>query len=347
MEIAVGIDLDAEAAQTFRLNFPEADFMETDIRSVATDQLEAPLRRRGWGRPGTFLLFSACAPCQPFSRQRRGRRLDDDRMPLLADLSRFVGRYLPDFVFLENVPGMQTLGTEVGPFAGFVATLEESGYFVAYRVIESQSYGIPQRRRRLVMLASRLGEITFPARSHGPGRRAYRTVRDAIGAMPRLDAGQSDPAIPNHRAAGLSPLNLQRIRATREGGGREDWALDLYPECHRDGYEGHTDVYGRLRWDAPASGLTTRCISYSNGRFGHPDQDRALSVREAARLQTFPDSFEFVGSLNSTARQVGNAVPVQLARRFGRYLKHLAMAHNEAPGTHVGDGPKPQERLAS
>jgi DNA (cytosine-5)-methyltransferase 1 len=347
MEIAVGIDLDADAAQTFRLNFPEADFIESDVRSVETEQLETVLRRRGWGQPRTFLLFSACAPCQPFSRQRRGRRLDDDRMPLLADLSRFVERYLPDFVFLENVPGMQTLGREIGPFAGFVAGLEDLGYSVAHRVVESQGYGIPQRRRRLVMLASRLGEITFPGPTHGPGRRPYATVEDAIGSMPPLDAGRSDPTIANHRAAGLSPVNMQRIRATREGGGREDWPPDLYPECHRDGYEGHTDVYGRLRWNAPASGLTTRCISYSNGRFGHPDQDRALSVREAARLQTFADTFEFVGSLNSMARQVGNAVPVQLARRFGRYLMHVAIVSNERAGVRGPEGPMPQNRLAS
>ena len=124
MEIAVGIDIDPDAAQTFRLNFPEADFIQADVRSIATDDLASPLRRRGWGEPDTFLLFSACAPCQPFSRQRRGRNDNDDRMPLLADLVRFVDRYLPDFIFLENVPGLQTLGPNVGPFAGFVDILE-------------------------------------------------------------------------------------------------------------------------------------------------------------------------------------------------------------------------------
>jgi DNA (cytosine-5)-methyltransferase 1 len=199
---------------------------------------------------------------------------------------------------------------------------------VVHRIVESQAYGIPQRRRRLVLLASRQGTLVFPVPTHGPGRGSYRTVRDAIGTLPKLGAGQTDASIANHRASKLSALNLQRIKATSEGGAREDWPYDLYPKCHRGGYDGHTDVYGRLRWDAPASGLTTRCISYSNGRFGHPDQDRALSVREAARLQTFPDSFVFVGSLNSMARQVGNAVPVQLAGTFGRYLGHLASTNS-------------------
>jgi DNA (cytosine-5)-methyltransferase 1 len=332
MEIAVGIDVDPDAASTFRLNFPEADFIESDIRKMATNELDASLCRRGWGESETRLLFSACAPCQPFSRQRRGRNDKDERVPLLANLTRFVERYMPDFIFVENVPGLQTLGPAVGPFAAFVDSLTALKYAVIHRVVESQSYGIPQRRRRLVMLASRVGPLGFPDATHGPGRRPYLTVRDAIGALPGLAAGETEPSIPNHRASALSSLNLRRIRATQEGGGRQDWPAELFAACHQDGYEGHTDVYGRLRWDAPASGLTTRCISYSNGRFGHPVQDRAISVREAARLQTFPDTFVFVGSLNSMARQVGNAVPVDLAGRFGHFvMDHLADA-NDNPG---------------
>ena len=137
----------------------------------------------------------------------------------------------------------------------------------------------------------------------------------------------------------LSPLNLERIRATPEGGDRRDWPRRLWPDCHRDGFEGHTDVYGRLRWDSPAPTLTTKCISYSNGRFGHPSQDRALSAREAARLQTFPISFQFAGSLTSQAKQIGNAVPVVLARHFGRHLvHHVADARRMADAGVPGNG---------
>ena len=143
-------------------------------------------------------------------------------------------------------------------------------------------------------------------------------------------AGQEDPNVYNHRAASLSPLNLSRLRSTPEGGGWRDWPEELRPACHRNGFSGYTDVYGRMRWDAPASGLTTRCISYSNGRFGHPSQDRAISVREAASLQTFPLNFIFTGSLNSMAKQVGNAVPVLLARRFGENFRSLVAQFSQA-----------------
>ena len=149
-------------------------------------------------------------------------------------------------------------------------------------------------------------------------------MRDWIGDLPKIAAGDTHPTIPDHRAAGLSALNLKRIRATPEGGGNRDWSDELRLKCHEDA-TGYSDVYGRMSWDRPASGLTTRCISYSNGRFGHPEQDRAISVREAACLQTFPMDFQFAGSLSSMARQIGNAVPVRLAEAVGRHVaKHLA-----------------------
>ena len=133
--------------------------------------------------------------------------------------------------------------------------------------------------------------------------------------MPKITAGETHPKIPNHTSARLSPQNILRIRNTPEGGDRRNWSKSLTAGCHKN-YKGHTDVYGRMKWDAPASTLTTKCISYSNGRFGHPEQDRAISIREAARLQTFPDSFVFCGSLLSCARQVGNAVPPLMAQRI-------------------------------
>lgn len=153
-------------------------------------------------------------------------------------------------------------------------------------------------------------------------RRPVATVRDWIGGLPTIAAGCTDPGDPDDRSAALSTMNLRRIAWTREGGGREAWPKSLLLDCHK-GFDGHSDVYGRLAWDRPAAGLTTRCISYSNGRFGHPDQNRALSVREAACLQTFPRRYRFVGSLESKARQVGNAVPPLTAKAMGRaFLKH-------------------------
>lgn len=267
-------------------------------------------------------LFSACAPCQPFSRQRRSKRKNDDRAPLLWELIRFVRRYRPSYVFVENVPGLQSLSQQLGPFDRFVAALRRFGYSVDSGIVEARSFGVPQRRGRLVLVASKLGDAQLLAPTHGPStpRPRFSTVWDWIGDLPPIAAGEAHSDVPNHRAMRLSPLNLKRIRATPEGGGRRDWPNGLRLRCHSSGYSGHSDVYGRMRKHLPASGLTTRCLSLSNGRFGHPTQDRAISVREAASLQTFPRDFIFHGNLEAMATQIGNAVPVLLAQRFGDWF---------------------------
>jgi DNA (cytosine-5)-methyltransferase 1 len=335
MKILLGIDNDEDAEATFRENFPQASFVGRDIRKIRTSDLARfiPVER------SYPLLFCACAPCQPFSQQRRKKRRNDERASLLWQFVRFVRRYKPDFVLVENVPGLQTLSAQLGPFKQFVATLGRLGYHVQSGVVESRNYGVPQRRRRLVVMASRLGPISFPKATNGPGRaaRSYATVWQWIGDLPPIAAGETHTEIANHRASGLSPLNLERIRATPEGGGRVNWPEHLHLKCHSNGHAGHSDVYGRMRKHLPASGLTTRCISLSNGRFGHPTQDRAISVREAACLQTFPLDFAFKGSMASMARQVGNAVPVLLAECFGdRFLSH-ARYRERAPYTLAAD----------
>lgn len=335
LEIALGLDNDVDAARTFQTNFPEAEFVCADIEDVPEDSLDRVVGR--WiDHP---LLFNACAPCQLFSRQRRGTTAPDDaRLALLNYLLPFVRRYQPELIFAENVPGLRdgSAGREV--FLGFTRELQALGYETSHKVVRSQDYGVPQRRARLVLLASRIGRIEFPLKTHGPGTRraTYATVADWIGELPEISAGETHPFVPNHRAAGLSPTNLQRIRATPPGGGWRNLPLRLLPESRKSGFAGFTDVYGRLRWDAQAPALTTRCISYSNGRFGHPSQDRAISVREAACLQTFPLDFVFTGSLNSQARQVGNAVPVLLAQQLGRcfvaHLSEIAEETDSLPG---------------
>ena len=329
-EIVFGLDNDLDAGRTFRANFAEAEFACADIENMPAEALDGIVGR--WADHP--LLFNACAPCQLFSQQRRGEAaLDDSRLALLNHLLRFVRRHRPELIFVENVPGLRDgrAGREV--FLGFTGVLQELGYETSQGVVRSQDYGVPQRRARLVLLASLLGSVGLPAKTHGPGtqRPEYPTVAEWIADLPEIAAGTTHPLVPNHRAAGLSPLNLQRIRATPPGGGWQDLPRHLRPESRRSGFTGFTDVYGRLKWNSPAPALTTRCISYSNGRFGHPHQDRAISVREAACLQTFPRDFVFAGSLNSQARQVGNAVPALLAQRFGEFIaSHLAGIASDA-----------------
>ena len=316
MDIAFGLDNDPDAERTFQANFPEAAFMSADISHVPISALDDVVEASA-GHP---LLFNACAPCQPFSQQRTCEALPDDgRLGLLDHLSRFLRRFRPEIIFVENVPGLRdgSLGRKV--FERLLQALEELGYFTSHQIVRSQDYGVPQRRSRLVLLASLFGPVVFPIPTHGHGRQhsGYATAGEWIGDLPAISAGETHPVVPNHRAARLSPINLRRIQATPPGGGWRDLPPDLMPESRKSGFNGFTDVYGRLSWDATAPALTTRCISYSNGRFGHPLQDRAISVREAACLQTFPLDFIITGNLNSQARQVGNAVPPLLAQNFG------------------------------
>lgn len=327
LTIRVGIDLDLDAATTYQANFPEAAFLKRDIRRLRIKDL-APYVPTKKGVPK---LFGACAPCQPFSKQRQDRKGHDGRKDLLREFHRFVKFYLPEYVFIENVPGLQSIDDAQGPFARFLKLLTKLGYWHCHKVIYACHYGVPQRRRRLVLIASRLGPISFPKPTHGPNTNtaSLPTVWEAIGHLPRIKAGQSHPKISNHQAANLSDLNLKRIRATKCGGTRAHWPVDLTLECHEN-HTGHTDVYGRMAKNLPSAALTTRCISLSNGRFGHPTQHRAISVREAACLQTFPMDFEFSGSLTSMSRQVGNAVPVVMARVFGKAIRRHYRRYKKA-----------------
>lgn len=323
MQILMGIDMGRDAAATYELNFPEAHFIRKDIRRVSVSDL-APYLPSQRKRP---LLFSACAPCQPFSKQNRCKSESDNRASLLDEFHRFVRHFRPDYIFLENVPGVQRVRPFVGPIGRFLKLLEELEYEYANDVVDFLDYGVPQTRRRFVLIASLRGPIHLPSSTHGArdGQPPHSTVKDWIGDLPPIPAGGHSEKVPNHQAAKLSQLNLKRIASTPEGGDRRNWPDDLVLPCHQ-GHKGHTDVYGRLQWNGPARTLTTRCVSLSNGRFGHPTQNRALSLREAASLQTFPREFLFEGSFASMAKQIGNAVPVLLARRFGEAIN----AHSRA-----------------
>lgn len=321
MDIVLALDINADAERTFQANFPEATFLRKDIRSVTVEELE-PYHRLCAGNP---VLFCGCAPCQPFSQQNTQLPEHDDRLLLLDEFARFVGHYHPEFVFVENVPGMQRV-SKGGVFERFIGSLEASGYWTMAKRVYAQEYGVPQKRRRLVLLASRLGPIGFPVPTHGPPttRPKYATVGEWMKDLPSLEAGEAHPDDHAHQAAKLSEMNLTRLKALKEGQDRRAWPPELVLNCHKGEYKGHTDVYGRMSWESLSNCLTTRCHSLSNGRFGHPEQHRAISAREAACLQTFPRTFTFHGPLASMARQIGNAVPVLLAERFGKnFIEHL------------------------
>lgn len=312
LKIIGAIDHDGDSADSFRRNFPGVAVLNRDIREVSIGEVEALTAHNG------VRLFSGCAPCQPFSRQNKFRSSLDPRITLLQQFQRFVAALRPELVVVENVPGLQAASSN-GPLGEFLRALSKAGYMTHLDVLRALDYGVPQERRRLVIVASRIGMPVLPRPTHAVTKRPPCTVRKVIGHLRPLPDGGVDDRDPDHAAMRLSEANKERIRNTPEGGDRRDWDRNLLSDCHLV-HGGHTDAYGRMWWDRPASGLTTRCLSYSNGRFGHPEQDRAISLREAALIQTFPSGFRFSGSLTSRGRQVGNAVPPLMARKIGQAL---------------------------
>ena len=270
------------------------------------------------------LLFAACAPCQPFSKILQNGSTTHDPT-LLSAFGRLVAAVRPAYVLVENVPGIG-MGVGQATLAKFRRTLDRCGYGWVDGILDAKHFGVPQNRRRFVLLAARTGRgPALPEPTHGREGESLRTVRDAIGRFPEIAAGESCSRFPNHRAACISDRNLERLRATpHDGGDRRSWPEHLWLACHRKDNSGHSDVYGRMAWDRPSPALTGRCHSISNGRYGHPEQDRAISLREAAAIQTFPDDYEFFGHSKAIARQIGNAVPVLLARRLGEQILRAA-----------------------
>jgi DNA (cytosine-5)-methyltransferase 1 len=275
------------------------------------------------------LVFAGCSPCQFWSKVNTDKSKSEKTAFLLLHFQRFIKEFLPGFVIIENVPGLKNK-KEQSNLPNFLDFLEKNGYKIDDGVVNASYYGVPQHRLRYLMLATRLNYIT--PKLPTPNKKKVRTVRDAIGTLSRvnlnpLKAGERDSFDFLHRAAALSPENLSRIKKTpKDGGDRKSWKdTNLQIKAYENRDKIFKDVYGRMYWDRPAPTITTRFHSLSNGRFGHPEQDRAISLREGAILQTFPKHFIFHGKTEAhIAKQIGNAVPPELAKRIGLQLKRLA-----------------------
>lgn len=317
--VMAGIDLDPACRFPYEKNNGPARFVERDISKVAVNELKELFG------DAELTILAGCAPCQPFSTYAQRYELDgkDGKWGLLYQFARLAKGSMPDVITMENVPTVAK--HEV--FHDFVDTLKRLGYKVWFDVIDSSRYGVPQMRRRMVLLASKHGDIGMIAPTH----EKPQTVRQAIGRLRPLHAGESTPRDKLHVASTLSEKNLKRIKASKPGGTWRDWPDDLVADCHRaESGRTYPGVYGRMEWDKPAPTMTTQCYGFGNGRFGHPEQNRAISLREAAILQSFPRNYAFVprnGEVSFTVlgRLIGNAVPVNLGRAIARSIKqHLA-----------------------
>lgn len=318
LPVTAGIDLDPACRFPYEVN-NKATFVQKDISTVTTTELNELFGK------AEIKILAGCAPCQPFSTYAQRYELDgkDGKWGLLYEFARLAKGTQPDVITMENVP---TVAKHV-VFHDFVDSLKRLGYNVWFDVVDCSQYGVPQTRRRMVLLASKRGAIKMVE----PSGQEPKTVRQAIGHLRPLSAGESAPRDKLHASSALSAKNLQRIKASKPGGTWRDWPEHLVADCHRTSSgKTYPGVYGRMEWDKPAPTMTTQCYGFGNGRFGHPSQHRAISLREAALIQSFPRGYNFIETgeeVNFTAlgRLIGNAVPVDLGRAIARSInEHLA-----------------------
>ncbi len=324
IDVVAGYDIEESCRFAYEYN-NNATFIKQDVMSLTSEEVLHHLEG------ADFTLLAGCAPCQPFSTYSRSKQKSehqkDERWNLLSSFGRLISEVMPDFVTMENVPGL----AEQQVFINFLSVLRKSGYNLDYKVVFCPDYGMAQTRKRLVLIASRLGEINLQNPSHK--QENYLTVADVIGHLPKIVAGETHEDDPLHKSSTLSPINLKRIRASIPGGSWLDWPEELRASCHKkDSGKTYISVYGRMSWNEPSPTITTQCNGFGNGRFGHPEQDRAISLREAAMLQSFPANYRFHSleekqSIVALAKMIGNAVPVRLGEIVGQSIK-LALAKN-------------------
>ena len=313
LNVVAGVDIDESCRFAYEHN-NAATFISGDIGMIDSQHLLE------YYPENCVKILVGCAPCQPFSKYTQRYRKNgrsDDKWKLLYSFSRLVDELDPSIISMENVPELQ----KEKVFTDFVDHLEHKGYHCSYSIAFCPDYGVPQRRKRLVLLASKLGDISLISPTHTPNN--YRTVRDAIYHLEQLESGEMSETDTIHCTTKLNDLNLERIRQSIPGGTWKDWDERLQLKCHkRKSGKSYGAVYGRMLWDEPSPTITTQFYGYGNGRFGHPEQDRALSYREGALLQSFPLNYAFVEEHTKFNRRelgihIGNAVPVELGRAIG------------------------------
>lgn len=335
LNVVAGVDSDPSCRFAFEKN-NAARFIHKDISKFSSKEL----RRLYEG--SSLKILIGCAPCQPFSsisKKGSAYKADDVRWRPLRRFIRLIKDVRPHIVSMENVPDLLN-EKKYRIFGDFIRTLNATGYKTAFRVVDVSRYGVPQRRKRLVLMASLLGEIECIPETHS--EQNVVTVGQAIRRLRPLRDGEIDPCDPLHRASKLSTQNKQRILATpKNGGGAKNWPTALFPKCYKrkSGRSFMATVYGRMRWDQPAPTMTTHCVTLGTGRFGHPTQNRAISLREAARFQSFPDYYEFEEpqKIRTThvAKQIGNAVPVLLGRVIAKsIIRHINSLRARPGDTH-------------
>lgn len=325
INIRAGIDLDTSCKYAYETN-NNAEFIGEDITHIKGNDFQ-----KYWNDDEIKVLVG-CAPCQPFSTHSNKvkNKENGSKWNLLNEFIRLVRESSPDIISMENVPNLSNKQI----FSNFVSELIKLGYKVSYKNVYCPDYGIPQKRRRLVLLASKFGEIDLLPPTHS--KINYVTVKDVISNLDPIESGKRNKTDKLHFTSKLTNINLERIKASTPKGTWEDWDENLRLDCHkRQTGNTYKSVYGRMSWDEPSPTITTQFYNYGTGRFGHPEQNRALTIREASILQTFPEDYKFVADeqeviLTRVATHIGNAVPVKLGMIIGEsIIKHIKENDNE------------------
>jgi DNA (cytosine-5)-methyltransferase 1 len=315
INVIAGVDFDKDAKETYEVNNPGSKFILSDIKRLRSNYFE---KNFDIHKNDDHLILVGCSPCQFYSIINTDKDKSKKSKDLLKNFARFIEYYNPGYVLVENVPGIETKTDSILP--RFMAFLKKKGYkFIVKDVIDMSYYGVPQSRRRFSLIASRIKNVSLPAKEE-----KQSLLEDFIAenkGFPAISAGHKDDTDFNHTTAGLNEINLRRLAKTKKDGGtRMGWKDDpeLQLECYVGKDDSFKDVYGRMSWKKPASTITTKFFNVSNGRFAHPEQNRAISLREGATLQTFPKNYVFkTMSIAATAKLIGNAVPPEYAKRIG------------------------------
>ncbi len=321
INVIAGYDIDDSCRFAYESN-NNSNFINKDVKEITGEEIKSL-----YSKDTDIKILMGCAPCQPFSSysyRYKDNQNTINKMDLLDYFGNLVESVQPEIVSMENVPQLK----KEDVFSDFIKLLKKNGYFIEWKVIFAPEYGVPQNRKRLLLLASKIGPITLIDPLFNEDE--FVTVRDTIGFLSPINAGEASKEDPMHKSVKLSDINLKRIEQSIPGGTWRDWDENLILSCHKKSSgKSYPSVYGRMEWDKPAPTVTTKFYGYGNGRFGHPEQNRAISYREGALLQTFPNDYKFLDPLEPVTTkklgiQIGNAVPVKLGEVIGNsIIQHL------------------------
>ena len=309
IDVFAGIDFEQSCKETYEQN-NNAMFINKSIVNISIKEIKELFKRNT--TKDNYTMLAGCAPCQPYSMMNTRKKQDDDRKTLLDEFRRVINGVKPHFVLMENV---SRLNEENPYFSKFIDMLEKNNYKYEYKVLNAKDFGVAQNRKRLFLIATRIKKLNLSFNNIQKKTPIY--LKDVISHLEPIQHNNPSKKDILHRAKELNEINFRRIKATPLNGGlRSAWSEELRLPCHK-AKEAFHDNYGRLAWDKLSSTITTKFNQYYSGRFGHPEQDRALSLREGALIQTFPKDYQFFGTDYQIARQIGNAVPVNLSKAVG------------------------------